>query len=658
MRHHPAVLAFLAVLSLFLGAVPGRAVTPPAAGPNFQVNAATQGPQLNPDVAQDVAGNFVAVWTDGGTLPATVKARLFDASGAPAGGEIVVATLGQTSSSPPRVAMTPLGAFAVVWGKDGNVGLRRFDRLGRPLGDILTVDDGQSHSPDVAVDAAGNAFVVWVKSRLGSDAVFLQRLDAANRLLGLPEQVDQSAAGVRDHPRVAVGPAGSLLVSWDDDRAGLSGVQARRFDGPSGAWAPEVRIHPDPSGIQQGSAPLFGPQGEGAVVFSDFTAGKVLVRRLDATGAVLGDPIPLGDLGVVDFSAPDAAIGPGGTAFVVWQGEDRHVHGGFFDQDWRPLEENFPVSSPIPQLLDLQPAVAAGPAGFVAAWTNGVVPPLFPSFPPGNGLDGSEFGIFAQRFGFARCAAGSTVLCLGADGRFEARVSWKNPYTGETGTGKALPLTGGLGDRGNTGAFWFFDAANLELMIKVLDGGAVNGHFWVFYGSLSNVEYTITLTDTTTGTVKTYHNPPLQLASHADVEAFLSAAASTAAGLSTSSPALIPAPPSSPPLSLGQGRFQVQVDFVDPRTGIAGQGQAVTLTGDTGAFWFFDPANLELMVKVLDGRAINGHFWVFYGALSDVEYTITVTDTATGGRRTYHNPPHHLASGADISSFPIPVSAH
>ena len=62
------------------------------------------------------------------------------------------------------------------------------------------------------------------------------------------------------------------------------------------------------------------------------------------------------------------------------------------------------------------------------------------------------------------------------------------------------------------------------------------------------------------------------------------------------------------------------------------------LTGDTGAFWFFDAANIELVVKVLDGRPVNGNFWLFYGALSNVEYTLTVTDTETGAVKTYSNP--------------------
>ena len=85
--------------------------------------------------------------------------------------------------------------------------------------------------------------------------------------------------------------------------------------------------------------------------------------------------------------------------------------------------------------------------------------------------------------------------------------------------------------------------------------------------------------------------------------------------------------------------------------GSTGPGKAVALTSDSGYFWFFDNANVELMIKVLDGRAVNGHFWVLYGALSDVEYTITIDDTLTGARKTFYNPPNNLASVADVAAL-------
>jgi hypothetical protein len=80
----------------------------------------------------------------------------------------------------------------------------------------------------------------------------------------------------------------------------------------------------------------------------------------------------------------------------------------------------------------------------------------------------------------------------------------------------------------------------------------------------------------------------------------------------------------------------------------------VPLTTDTGYFWFFNDANVELVLKVLDGSAINGHYWVFYSALTNVGYTITVTDTETGEVRTYPNPPGDFLSFGDTEAFEVP----
>jgi len=117
-------------------------------------------------------------------------------------------------------------------------------------------------------------------------------------------------------------------------------------------------------------------------------------------------------------------------------------------------------------------------------------------------------------------------------------------------------------------------------------------------------------------------------------------------------PKTSPCVPAATALCLNKGRFRVEVGWVVARPlDAGGAGRAVPLTGDTGAFWFFSASNLELMVKVLDGRGVNGHFWFFWGALSDVSYGITVTDTRTGQVRTYTNPPGRLESRADIEAF-------
>ena len=74
---------------------------------------------------------------------------------------------------------------------------------------------------------------------------------------------------------------------------------------------------------------------------------------------------------------------------------------------------------------------------------------------------------------------------------------------------------------------------------------------------------------------------------------------------------------------------------------------------NSGLLWFFDPDNWELLVKVLDGCAVNGHFWVFAAATTDVGTTLTVTDTVTGAIRTYGNPLGQAAAPIqDTQAFP------
>jgi hypothetical protein len=66
------------------------------------------------------------------------------------------------------------------------------------------------------------------------------------------------------------------------------------------------------------------------------------------------------------------------------------------------------------------------------------------------------------------------------------------------------------------------------------------------------------------------------------------------------------------------GRFKIEVEWKD-FVGNTGLGQAIPLTNDTGYFWFFGPDNVELVLKVLDGRLLNNRWWVFYGLASQAD---------------------------------------
>ena len=62
-------------------------------------------------------------------------------------------------------------------------------------------------------------------------------------------------------------------------------------------------------------------------------------------------------------------------------------------------------------------------------------------------------------------------------------------------------------------------------------------------------------------------------------------------------------PDDSTILRLGDGgRFTLSVAWSAVSAGTSGAGQAIPLTADSGAFWFFQPSNIELVIKVLDAR--------------------------------------------------------
>jgi hypothetical protein len=100
--------------------------------------------------------------------------------------------------------------------------------------------------------------------------------------------------------------------------------------------------------------------------------------------------------------------------------------------------------------------------------------------------------------GTGACATAGSALCLN-NGRFRITASWQSSTA--SGSGTPIQLTT------DTGYFWFFNSANVEMVIKVLNACTLISRYWVFAGGLTNVNVTVTVTDTQTGAVRTYVNP-------------------------------------------------------------------------------------------------------------------------------------------------------
>lgn len=84
------------------------------------------------------------------------------------------------------------------------------------------------------------------------------------------------------------------------------------------------------------------------------------------------------------------------------------------------------------------------------------------------------------------------------------------------------------------------------------------------------------------------------------------------------------------------GRFSVAARF-HTASG-SSPAHPVSITNDSGYFWFFGPDNAEVTVKVVDACSLSSNFWIFAAGMTDVGVDLTVTDTKTGVVRRYSTP--------------------
>lgn len=258
------------------------------------------------------------------------------------------------------------------------------------------------------------------------------------------------------------------------------------------------------------------------------------------------------------------------------------------------------------------------------------------------------------------CRPSATALCLGG-GRFRAEL-YRQDRRGRRGAGRAVPWSSAAG------VFWFYAYPDPEVVVKMVDGGAVNGFFWLFYGPLTDAQVALTVTDLETGAGRRYPPRPdvlPALVSNAfpssssageaggpaaeSLEAETLEAGSVPAGENAAA-AGDPCAPTARRLCLQEGRFAVELAWRDGR-GVQRPARAFAHGDRAGYFAFYGRDQVQAALKLLDGRPINGRFWLFATALTHLEYTLTITDTATGAVHVYRKPAGEISSLTDLTGL-------
>ncbi len=209
-------------------------------GAQFQVNTYTTNSQRTPSVAMASGGDFVVVWRSGpfflskaGGDPSggSIRGRRFAADGSPMGDDFQVNSYTLDEQDEPAVAMTPGGAFIVVWESEESGGTdtpgrsvqgRRFAADGSPIGDDFQVNvytTSNQSQPNVAMGAAGDFVVVW--DSFGSSGTDMDRFSVQSRRYaadGSPAsdelQVNCYTTSIQDRASVVLDAAGDFVVVW------------------------------------------------------------------------------------------------------------------------------------------------------------------------------------------------------------------------------------------------------------------------------------------------------------------------------------------------------------------------------------------------------------------------------------------------------------
>jgi PKD domain len=275
---------------------------------------------MDPRVALSPSGDVVVAWLqwDGGDT--TVQASLWPAGGS--FGPPVALSPSAPSADSPEVAIDAAGTAIVVWTRfDGADVLA--EAAVRPAGgsfpptpapEALSDPGGDASCPQIAIDPAGEATVVWCRSDGANDVV-----QAATRPAGgsFEPAVDVSASdGMASAPDVGVDAAGTATAVWDAiDGSRLVVQAATRLAG--GDFSRPVDLSADGDAI--GAKIAVSPDGDAVVAWRGHDGADTIVEAATRpVGGSFGPPVDLSAPGG-DAREPRVAIDDEGSALVVWE---------------------------------------------------------------------------------------------------------------------------------------------------------------------------------------------------------------------------------------------------------------------------------------------------------------------------------------------------
>ncbi len=246
----PGRLVALTLAAAFiLSALPVQAAPPSGWGHAVLIENDSAGSAENSQLAVDGAGNGFVVWEQLDGVAHNILANRFDWQ---YGWEspVLIALDSTGAALQPQVAVDGAGNAFVVWNQHDGIQWSAFSKryvVGAgwdTTAEPVELNDTQGVSlPEIAVDPAGNAIAVWIQCCDSGNTVWANRYPAGGGW-GSPERINRGEAGDASEARVGVDGLGNGLAIWLQGNYTVNSVLSSRYAVDLG-WRRPERVEPD-----------------------------------------------------------------------------------------------------------------------------------------------------------------------------------------------------------------------------------------------------------------------------------------------------------------------------------------------------------------------------------------------------------------------------
>ncbi len=271
---------------------------------------------------------------------------------------------------------------------------------------VNTYTTGNQSGPLVAADRAGNFVVVWTSNAQdgSGSGIFGQRFDSSGAKTGPEFQINTYTTGRQVVPSVAADKAGNFIVVWQNNAQDGSeiGIFGQRFNSSGAKVGPEFQVNTYTTGGRYNNSVAADSAGNFVVVWQsegqDGSGYGVFGQRFNSSGAKVGPEFQVNTYTTGFQVVPSVAADTAGNFVVVWQSS------GQDGSDYGVFGQRFNSSG-----------AKTGPEFQINTYTTGFQDlPSVAADSAGNFIvvwtsdaqDGSGSGVFGQRFNSSGAKAG------------------------------------------------------------------------------------------------------------------------------------------------------------------------------------------------------------------------------------------------------------